>query len=982
MDDVSTPSNQITKPPKRPLSLQKVKSATHGLLSNSPITSKWPWRGKNSPVSPYPASAPAGLTSETSTTKYLADHLKTTSRVDTEPSGLGSGLMTPGSSSLDEKALESAEAASASTGTTSGPPPSASTGSSKSAIPNEDTLSFAEIDLTVAVDCSGSTRGRVLEAEKKAIRSISDVLSPQARQRVVILPWNDEADSMLTLDELEDLVGNGGTDPTTLLRDRHHRQALTNSSLWVLLTDGCIDQFLIERFALDIGTHGLHGTAAIVICAGQIRSLTVQCNISVGKSVFAVVPDCMFLFHDVDMDKVYILQCKGRFKNLLPNAKQHISLNERTTWAELPQFPYDALRNFHVPKPRELSRDTVLLTSGKTFDLNQVYNDTLDPSITNEILSNDDDLKTLLLTATTRGRNEDIRQWISKKKLQTSDPIWKPRPDLGQIASGTTQKLVDAIRNSDHHNIPSLKKHLQSAHETNWQKFARSISVERENARIRDVVILDATARLDLEDSPQMSPCAPALSPVSPALSKRRSVGAEQAQRMFDPDDSPDLSDSDTEPVLPLPSRKPISLVSRHHFQRAPDRNDVGVIYTRGYTCRKFDRRPQLMSKYFEGNCNLCLRSGQIMALILSKPKDDEATANFPSPHQHARHKFPFLLGNFSDVDIVSHETFCETCSEYLVRHGESPKSDRVLGALPLVQTNGREHELNLQSWTESLNKAFEGRFDDSITISVFLSVLYNTLSDLAEEDSNENTTTIRAVRWACKNLLRSIKVCRNTATVPLGESPGPSNESPSAPLEEIIPWLVRETPRGDTTLLSYPLDGFLILILSAKDIDHENCGRALLRCVIWLRLAYHMAEEHYNAIRDNKDSAISNLIQLLHFEDSEANPKGPDQKVLLKRSAVTLASLKGTPLLSSDDWETFGRMGTLFTQLTSRCEPATAVYLHYLLRCSSKYHSAMECFKAVRNVKALRKVFVSPEEVELSHAATIIAGLQAKTNK
>jgi hypothetical protein len=363
------------------------------------------------------------------------------------------------------------------------------------------------------------------------------------------------------------------------------------------------------------------------------------------------------------------------------------------------------------------------------------------------------------------------------------------------------------------------------------------------------------------------------------------------------------------------------------------------------------------------------------MALILSKP-EYEATLNFPLPQQHARHMFPFILGNLPDVDLVSPEIYCETCSVYLVHLGQSPKGDRVLGALPLVQTNGREYELNMNAWSETLDRAFEGRFDASIALSVFLSVLYNTLDDLAEEDSTESTATIKAIRWACENMLRSIQVVQDTATVPLGESPRAIRGSSSASLREAIPRLVRSTIRGDTTLLCYPLDGFLILMLSAKDIDHENCGRATLRCVTWLRIAYHMAEEHYNVILgSDKETATKNLFEILHVKDSEVKFNA---ELLLKKTAISLTSLEGTPLLTSDDCMTFRRMGTLLTQLNAKCEAATAVYLHYLLQYSSKHSSAMECFRTIRNLKTLRKVFVAPEEVELSHAATIIAGLYA----
>ena len=959
-------------------------------MSPGSVTSKWPW-SKHSPITPDSDSTLAAQRNGNPRGKSSIERPSNIPRDSTESSGSRPGVLTADApfpvsqtSGLDQKSLKgpnsttsfsldadkaTAQLITEHEGLQSEPRNS----------PKGDTIAISEITLTVAVDCSSSTRGRVLEAEKNAIRRISGLLSREAQQRVVVLPWNDEAESVLALDEMDDLFGAGGTDPTTLIRDRHHRQALLNSSLWVLLTDGEIDEYLIKDFAMGIGNVGLHGTASIVVCAGHATKTPALCNISVGKSVFAVAPDCMFVFHDVPTEKVYILQCKGRFKALLPSTKQNIVLDQGTTWEELPQISYEDLRDFDVPERRELSCDTVLLTSGKTFDLNDVYKDILDASITNEILSNDDDLKTLLLTAATRGRKEDVKKWISKKKLQISDLMWMPRPDLGQRSCQTVEKLIEAMRNSNTSDITNLKRNLQSAHEANWNKFTTIISTEKENARIREVVIADATARLKLEDNPLTPPSPVLLGPVSPMLT-------ETSYSLPQPTPTEDYPERRYHR-----NRSPSRCVdirlsgSRNPYRAVPPRPSLDVIFTQGYKCKVRETDPGFSSssEYFEGNCTMCNRTAQVMALILRKPEDDELTANYPQPQQDAKHKFPFVLGNFPDVDITSSEIYCETCSVYLVRHGRSPKADCILGALPLVRTQGKDYGINLKSWTETLTKVFEGRFHESITLSVFLSVLYNTLDDLMAVDSSENTILIRAIRWTCRNLLQAIQVFRDTTSVPLGESPlaDDGSSSPprsSAPLGEIIPQLVGNALRGHGPLLTYPLDGFLILIFAARDIDNENCKRESLRCVVWLRIAFHIAEEHYTSmLKDGNEKARSNLFQLLHARHPEAKPGTSSQEMLLRKSPITLASLENTHLLSSDDLETFRRTGTLFTHISSKCGAASAVYLHYLLEFSQMYSNAIECFEALRKEKALRKVFVAPEEVNLGQAVDIISRLQ-----
>ncbi|KAF2690740.1 hypothetical protein K458DRAFT_288544, partial [Lentithecium fluviatile CBS 122367] len=735
---------------------------------------------------------------------------------------------------------------------------------------------------------------------------------------VVVLPWNDQAEATLTIDEIDDLEGFGGTDPTTLIRDRHHRQALLNSSLWVLLTDGQIADHLVQDFATGIGNAGLHGTASIIICVGSATMDPAHCNISVGKSVFSVVPDCMILFHDVLTEKVFVFQCKGRFKALLSKTQQDIVFSESMAWTDLPQISYEILRDFAVPKRRELSFNTVLLTSGKKFDLNDIYNDTLDPSISDEILSNDDDLKTLLLTASTRGRKEDVQRWISKKKLRISDPIWISRPDPKQRAHHALEQLVGALRNSASFlDIARLRGNLRSAHEANWDVFTSTVSTEIRNGWTRDV------------HSPSI------LAPVSP----------------------------------PLSISQPFSVAGDDFWtpQISPARPSSGAIFTQGYRCKGANTHGPgevAGSGYFTSICGLCERRGEIMALILQKPEENGSTPNHPRPHSTAKHKYPFVLGNFPDVDVISPEIYCETCSVYLVRQGRSPKSDAVLGALPLVQ--------------DTLMKVFESRFHKSITLSVFLSVLYNTLNDLTTEDSDESIDLTRAIRWTCPNLLQTIQVSRDTSS-PTRRQQATLIDPVLGTLAETIPLLVKHALQGHGPLLSYPIDGFLVVLLAAKDIDNENCEREGLRCAIWLRLATHFAESYYICMQeDGKDSAREKLSNIVYAKDPDSHPRDSETPApMLRKSCVPLASLEGTLLCSSDDWETFRRLGNLFAPISSRCGPAMAVYLHCLLEYSKIYKKATECFKALRKEKLLRKVFVAPEEVNLGQAADLISRLQ-----
>ena len=824
---------------------------------------------------------------------------------------------------------------------------------------NSGTIALSDVDLTFAVDCSGSTNGDVLREEKSAIYSISELLSHEAQTRVMILPWNDEAEEALSLEEVEDMYSSGGTDPTVLLRDRHYRQALRNSSLWVLITDGYISDDLVREFSDTLGEASLHGTASIVICVGRAPIRPFDGNISVGKSVFATVPDCLFLYHDIRVRQAYMLQCKGRFRSLLPDPKSSIVLDNDTDWKDLPKMDYETLRNFAVPQKRNLSMDTVVLTSGSTFSLSDVYNDTLESSLTNEILSNDDDLKTLLMTASTRGRKEDVKRWISKKQLNASDPVWAPRNDIEHRAFRCIEKMVTSSRDSTNENAANLKDELRSAHEQNWSQFANTMIAEKQEAELRTIVIADATARLRLDDHTPSSPGG--LGPVSPSISGPRYTESY-------------VEDYDRSVVASDTKRNRRS--KTRHNRNSPD---PGVLFTQGYKyLGHISSGENSASEHFEGTCSLCTRSGQVMALVLKRPEDEELTPNYPTPGQHAKHMFPFVLGNYPDVDIVAQEIYCEACTVYLKLHGQSPKAACVVGALPLVQTHGHLHRFNLQSWTETLISAFEGRFHEDIVISVFLAVLYNTLDDLTAVDSGENTHLTRALRWACRNLLQSLIVCRDTTTTPLGQSPAQGARS-SAPLADTIPRLLKDAMNGLGPYSKYPVDGFLVLILAARDVDNENCERGTLRCVVWLRLMTHIVEEHFALMGTASRERAKNLLaQIVYTKASDVQQANMHQPLKTRKLSVPTTALEGTHLLSSTDLQTFQRLGTLFTYIGTKCCPALAVLLHYLLEYSPMCKTSGECFTSLKKEAKLRKLFCAPEDVDLARATALIADLDS----
>ncbi|RXG45587.1 hypothetical protein VDGE_03202 [Verticillium dahliae] len=266
------------------------------------------------------------------------------------------------------------------------------------------------------VDVSGSTRGRILDEEKRSINLLMGGLKPaESNTQSRVIPWDGRCLGVVHPQQTPFLTPGAGTDPSVVLEDAVARRALQEASLWFLMTDGFIEKPLINKFANAISKTGIHGTASVIILYGYRVQSPYDCNVSVGLSVFAVAPHCIFLFHDVKSGDLYVLQAKGSFTTLLPEHARFTPFGPTTRWQDLIRITYEDLSRVQVPQPTRLSADAVLLPGGKTLDMTSLYSDTLSKEETIELLADYSALDVILLAAKTRGRDQDVKQlWEDK----------------------------------------------------------------------------------------------------------------------------------------------------------------------------------------------------------------------------------------------------------------------------------------------------------------------------------------------------------------------------------------------------------------------------------------------------------------------------------------------------------------------------------------------------------------------------------------
>ena len=379
-------------------------------------------------------------------------------------------------------------------------------------------VAFADSAPVFAIDVSGSTLGLVLSEEKKAVASICRCLSRDSMERTKIVPWSSTVSPTISAYELDELGAAGGTNPSKLTSSNEASKLLQQCSAWILLTDGAIDTREVTEFSRGICNEGLHGTACVVILFGYTTPRPLDCNISVGLAVFSNAADCLFLFHNIETGSAYILQSKGIFSSLLPVGRHELLLDSATQWHHLPTFDYSQLRVICIPRESKLKPNDLRLQDKRVVNLDDLFQDRVDRSTVSKIFENDDNLKSVLLAAQVRGRDDKILEWVSGQESPKTLGLFKPRPDVGSCAKATMRTLLDTMQKGDSPRvIRELQRSLRFAHATNWATFISSLEIERKG---RNDVISNARTRIALNRT-EMNGSAPSpaiLSPVSPSL--------------------------------------------------------------------------------------------------------------------------------------------------------------------------------------------------------------------------------------------------------------------------------------------------------------------------------------------------------------------------------------------------------------------------------------------------------------------------------
>ncbi|KAL8793915.1 MAG: hypothetical protein Q9195_003534 [Heterodermia aff. obscurata] len=273
------------------------------------------------------------------------------------------------------------------------------------------TKPFSECTITLAVDISGSTKGRTLLVEKQAVHTICSQLSETAKKEAKIVAWDHSVRSTVGVEDVNYLHSGGGTEPSNICSTESSISALRKSSLWFLMTDGEVTPHEVHKFANAVPNIQLHGTACVIIIFGHRPSMPRDVNVSVGYGVFAVAPHCLLLFHDTNTSEIFALRAKGCFEALLPTEDGPPSPLD-TTWADTPRIKYASLAPLHIPAPIPLATDHIALSDGTTVSFNDVLNNRIPEPVSARLFANEEDMATIVVTAGSRGQGRRAGAWL------------------------------------------------------------------------------------------------------------------------------------------------------------------------------------------------------------------------------------------------------------------------------------------------------------------------------------------------------------------------------------------------------------------------------------------------------------------------------------------------------------------------------------------------------------------------------------------
>ena len=816
-----------------------------------------------------------------------------------------------------------------------------------------------DLSICVAIDTSGSTFGGGLRDEVDFLLGIDDMLSPQNRTPITVLPWSDCVGKPVTLvrraQERPNLKSRGGTDPAVLYSSVLSLKALSSSQLWFLLTDGKIHNDFVQDFAMKSAQTGIHGIACVVVCFGSQSFIRpARCNISVGIAIFAVSPHCLFLFHDGE--KLFILQAKGCFNILLPrsgDAYVQPELNDHTTWDDLPSTNFGDLARVIVPPPREVRAEEIAFQEDLNVNMQDLYAGAVNREHVGAILKNEDNRKSLVMAEVTRGHGQKLQTWLQKQHRDVP-VLTKDRPDVGGKAqSGISEILRHMKRGKNPHVLDELRAQIREAHQANWKQFVIKMGEHHEEvleAHQFNDLLRDASNR-----STAMSACGDGdkySSYAGDAFSHGKSRSRMSVSRSR-------LSSTRVTALREIDKHQ-----AEVESQTTTKSHEEFSVSTEELFYPAFKRCTDTKDQDFYGSCMLC--HGEAILTLLMKAPPKISTPNFPPIGSQSALAYPLAMSNFAETDFLSFFVCCDSCAVYLVRTYASPFPEVIAGAIPLV-----DFASNRDALLEVLMTASKSRFRKEDLTAMFLAIIDRTLveNESRTADNADKSLFRDCGQWAIKGLVEIAEVPLTLSTSFINDAGNPLGVASLASLLSDSLVLQPSDPRNaGIFLLRYPIPGFAVLL---RLLQGRGTSLDYLCVLVFQRLVFHVAETFFGlSAQEGAATASLRLHTLLRDQRLDTEMIAGGCESLTNKVHLTLLQTCG--LLDEETAADFQEM-VGFESVNKHTEPAMAVFLHHLMRFAGLYCSPVDCFNALKSLPTMKDIMASPLAVNEALAANLI---------
>jgi hypothetical protein len=848
---------------------------------------------------------------------------------------------------------------------------------------SRSTNPLGNVRMCVAIDKSGSTYGDTLRAEIQAVQSISSLLSPRNESPIQLLPWCDSAEAPISLPNESQLMLNlhsgGGTNPSVLYNSRSSVQALNACGLWFLLTDGQIEDALVQDFAVTTAQIGMHGTACVIIVFGSTTAGPPgSCDVSVGVAAYAVSPNCLFLFHDVATGRLSVLQAKGCFKFLVEtpgSTSVQPVLNKYTTWAELPHISYEDLARVQVPPAIKVAPDEIALQDNVVVRAQDLYSGTADPKLVGDIIRNEDSLKSFVIAEMARGSGKDLQKWL-ESQANVTPILTRTRPDVGGKAQETVIKLLSSLKNGDGIEIlDSIRTTLRQAHQENWRTFVNDVF---QDTRRYQSNIYCARRQSRGESVPKRTTSYTACQSIgydygesttaTTVPSKAKLSGVIGVWNLLTNSTTKLINTSkpDTTAATLVPAPTPAAIETTPST-REPERR-LPAIFLPGFRC---DFAKPVST--FTGNCMLCKEDSILVILIKSPP--DIQTTNFPRRGSCSPLAFPLAMSSFAETDIVSFFLCCDSCALYLVRNCTSPLTETITGALPLVSVTE-----NKEAWLEAIDIALKGRFQQAdlpvLLIAILDRKILENQSLPPRAIQSDGVLYQNALLWAKTELSKIAEVPLTLSSSFVRTQQGAKIQRTGS-LYTIISDQTLIDPGDpenvDISMLRYPIPGFMVLIRLMRD---QGAPPEKLQTHLFQRMVYYITENYFANLESNGNTAtVLSLEDLLKANPVEGGLSVAQNTTHGALTIISMDSLLKHNLIDLHNLSIFRTMDG-FKVVERQTGSAMAVYLHALSVHGKSHSSAIECFNSLKIIPSLRNVIMKPLAIGRGLAADLILQL------